>query len=165
MLAQEAGTSGNFSPDGTCGGRHGGWKAGNHETMLKACDKDGDGKLSDQEKAEARTAMQSEWLDKMFAEFDTNGDGKISVEEATARFENLSAKWKGKTEFESKLSEQEKTSMKSVATKWIQEMISKFDKDGDGQISKDEFVAGMKVARENAMEMHKQHHQQKEVSE
>ncbi|MGJ8697178.1 MAG: EF-hand domain-containing protein [Verrucomicrobiaceae bacterium] len=49
--------------------------------MLAKFDKDGDGKLSDEEKEAAREAQKAEFIKK----FDKDGDGKVSAEERPKR--------------------------------------------------------------------------------
>jgi len=58
--------------------------------IIKRFDKDGDGKLSDEEKAAARKAMQdrqragSDRMAEFIKKFDKDGDGKLSDEEKAA---------------------------------------------------------------------------------
>ena len=53
------------------------------EEIIKKFDKDGDGKLSDEEKAEARKAMEARRKE-MIGKFDKDGDGKLNEEERKA---------------------------------------------------------------------------------
>jgi hypothetical protein len=76
--------------------------------ILEKFDKDGDGKLNDEEAAAARTAMQAKRAE-MEAKFDKDGDGKLSDEEKKAMMEERKA-----------------------------EMLKRFDKDGDGTLSDEE---------------------------
>jgi Ca2+-binding EF-hand superfamily protein len=76
--------------------------------ILAKFDKDGDGKLSDEESKAAREAMQAKRKEAQ-SKFDTDGDGKISEEERKAMF----------------------------ATR-KKEMVAKFDKDGDGVLNDEE---------------------------
>ena len=71
------------TPDGA--GRPDGKKM--RERMLKQFDKDGDGQLSESEKATAKAAM-----DERKAKLDTDGDGKISDAERKAAHENMIAR-------------------------------------------------------------------------
>lgn len=57
---------------------------GMHEMMIRRFDKDGDGKLSAEEKREAK--------EQMMKRFDKNGDGKISAEEKQAAREFMKKK-------------------------------------------------------------------------
>jgi len=77
--------------------------------IVKEYDKDGDGKLSKEERKEARAAMKA----KALAEFDKDGDGKLNAEERKAAKESRAKKRK-------------------------ERMLKKFDKDGDGKLSKEE---------------------------
>jgi hypothetical protein len=57
------------------------------EEMIKKFDKDGDGKLSDDERAEARKAMEGDFAkrrEEMTKKYDKDGDGKLSDEEREA---------------------------------------------------------------------------------
>ncbi len=76
--------------------------------VLAKFDKDGDGKLNEEEAKAAREAMQARRKE-MEAKFDTDGDGKISEEERKAMMETRK-----------------------------KEIIAKFDKDGDGQLNDEE---------------------------
>jgi hypothetical protein len=86
--------------------------------ILKQFDKDGDGKLSEDERAAMRTAgeaRKAEFEKKMLEKFDTDKDGKLSDEE--------------------------KAAAKAAREK---EMLEKFDTDKDGKLSDEE----KKAARE-----------------
>jgi Ca2+-binding EF-hand superfamily protein len=77
--------------------------------MVKKFDKDGDGKLSDEERKameEARLAKVEEMKKQAIAKFDKDGDGKLNDEEKAAA----------------------RTANQAV-------MLKKFDTDGDGKIS------------------------------
>ncbi len=84
------------------------------EEMIKKFDKDGDGKLSEDEKDAAKAAMEKQMLEK----FDKDKDGKLSEEEKEAAKEARRAEMKKR-------------------------MLEKFDKDKDGKLS-DEEKAEMK---------------------
>jgi lipase chaperone LimK len=58
------------------------------EKVLEKFDKDGDGKLSPEERAAAREAL----VDRIMARFDKDGDGKLSREELAAALAALRAK-------------------------------------------------------------------------
>jgi len=95
--------------------------------MMKKFDKDGDGKLSDAEKAE----MKKEWESKkaaheaeMLKKFDKDGDGKLSEAE------------------KEEMMKERKAAMEAA-------MLKKFDKDGDGKLSDTE-----KAEMEKAMKEH-----------
>lgn len=65
--------------------------------VLKEFDKDGDGKLNDEEAKAARTAMQArreEARKKMLEQYDTDKDGKLNEEERKKMQEDMQAKRK-----------------------------------------------------------------------
>jgi Ca2+-binding EF-hand superfamily protein len=102
--------------------------------VIKKFDKDGDGKLSDEEhKAarEERKAMGDKRHEEMIKKFDKDGDGKLSDEERKAAREERQAQ-----------EEQRKA-----------EMIKKYDKDGDGKLSDEETKAAReeRIARRKAL--------------
>jgi hypothetical protein len=80
--------------------------------MVKEFDKDGDGKLSDDERTAMREAMKAkaeERRKEMIKKYDTDGDGKLSKEE------------------------REKAGADRKA-----EMLKRYDKNGDGELSQEE---------------------------
>jgi hypothetical protein len=87
--------------------------------IIEKFDKDGDGKLNEQER-EAAKAAREEMMEarrkEMLAKFDKDGDGKLSDEEEEA--------------------------MREARRKM---MMEKFDKDGDGELSDDEKAAMRKA--------------------
>ena len=85
------------------GGGGDGWHGKGHERMWKQFDKDGDGKLSDAEKADAWKSGVAEMRRKMFGELDTDADGKISTGEIQAKMEQMRGMCGGSKAFESKL--------------------------------------------------------------
>ena len=85
------------------------------QEMLKKFDKDGDGKLSPEERQAMREARKAEFEARhaeMLKKFDTDGDGQLSETERQAMREARKA-----------------------------EMLKKFDKDGDGKLSDEEKAA------------------------
>jgi hypothetical protein len=80
--------------------------------MLKKFDKDGDGKLSEDERKAMREAIQERHKDK-FKEFDKDGDGKLSKEEKEAMKAARKAEWLKKydTDGDGKLSDEERKAM------------------------------------------------------
>jgi Ca2+-binding EF-hand superfamily protein len=106
-----------------CG--HGGRHGGGHGGMWKQFDKDGDGKLSDQERADMKAAWAARRgarKKEMLANFDRDGDGQLSGEEkAQAR--------------------------KSGASEMRKKMFGELDTSGDGKISADEIQAKMEQMR------------------
>ena len=96
------------------------------QEMLKKFDKDGDGKLSDEERKAMRQEMKAvneKREAEMLKKFDTDGDGKLSDEEKKARREAMVIKRK--------------------------ELLEKYDADNDGKLSPEE----MKTAREAGEEL------------
>ncbi len=91
----------------------------NKEEILKKFDKDGDGKLNEEEKAQARKTMTANRRVPPFVleKFDKDGDGELNDEE--------------KAEARKAMEERRK------------EMIGKFDKDGDGKLNEEERKAAM----------------------
>lgn len=80
--------------------------------ILEKFDKDGDGKLNEEERKAARAArgeMDGARKKEMLKKFDTDGDGKLSDEEKTAMREEMKKK-----------------------------MLERFDKDGDGELNEEE---------------------------
>jgi len=80
--------------------------------IIEKFDKDGDGKLNEEEHAAAKAArgeMEADRKKEMIAKFDKDGDGTLNEEEKTAAREEMKKK-----------------------------MLEKFDKDGDGVLSEEE---------------------------
>ncbi len=115
--------------------------------MLAKFDKDGDGQLSAEEKTNAKKSGASEMRKKMFSALDTSGDGKLSTTEIQTKMEQMRGKCGEHKAFGSNLTEEEKAAMKSISEKWINEMVGKFDADGDGQVAEKELAAGMATLR------------------
>jgi Ca2+-binding EF-hand superfamily protein len=93
-----------------------GEKKGKHcekhrERMLEKFDADGDGKLSEEERAEAKAAMKA-YKEKMIAKYDTDGDGELSEEEKKAAKDAFIAKYDSNGD--GKLSEEERKSAKEA---------------------------------------------------
>ena len=107
------------------GNRHG-WHGRGHRSMWKQFDKDGDGELSDQERADAKAAWgarREARKTEMLAKFDKDGDGTLSAEEK-------SEAWK------------------SGAGEMRRKMFSELDKDADGKISTDEIQTKLETMRD-----------------
>ena len=83
----------------------------------------------------------------MFGVLDTSGDGTLSAAEIQAKIEQMRGTCEGHKAFDSKLTEEEKAAMKSISEKWINEMVSRIDADGDGQIAEEEVAAGVAALR------------------
>ena len=97
--------------------------------LLEKFDKDGDGKLSDEEKAAARKAMEASRRAEMLKKFDKDGDGKLSDEEKAAARKAM----------------EERRGGKGAPTDRRAAMLKKFDKDGDGKLSDEEKAAARKA--------------------
>jgi Ca2+-binding EF-hand superfamily protein len=98
--------------------------------ILAKFDKDGDGKLNEEERAAAKAAGEAKMEERkkeMIAKFDKDGDGTLSDEEKKAAREAA-----GDRPDPAKMEERKK------------EVIAKFDKDGDGKLNEEE----RKAARE-----------------
>ncbi len=96
--------------------------------VLKEFDKDGDGKLNEEERQAARTAMEAkreEARKKMLAEFDTDKDGKLSEDERKAMRTAMEAKRKA--------------------------LIEKYDADKDGKLGPEEIKAARDAGEELPM--------------
>jgi Ca2+-binding EF-hand superfamily protein len=106
------------------GGRHA-WHGRGHGGMWKQLDKDGDGELSDQERADAKAAWgarREARKTEMLANFDKDGDGELSAEE-------------------------KREAWKSGAGEMRKKMFVELDKDDDGKISTDEIQTKMETMR------------------
>ena len=134
-------------------GKHLGWFKHDqmpHGRILEKFDKDGDGKLSDEEKAAARQAREERWK-ALLAEYDKDGDGQLSDEEKAAAKADMG--WDGKRiperflarfdkDGDGQLSDEEMAAAKEAIRARMEErrkeMLAKYDKDGDGQLSEEE---------------------------
>ena len=106
--------------------------------LMKQFDKNGDGRLDEQERAEAKKAinekradlqqMRKKFAKDIIAKFDKDGDGKLDETELMAFMEEQ------RKAFES--DRQNRRPRKEFAPS--KEMLAKFDKDGDGKISRQE---------------------------
>ena len=104
-------------------------KAGrpSRDEMMKRFDTDGDGVLSDAEKAAMREAMRKErpapppMREEMLKRFDTNGDGQLSENERAAMQEKMREERGGPPRGERGASHDE--------------ILKRFDADGDGVLS------------------------------
>ena len=121
-----------------------------HKKLIEKFDADGDGKLSESEREEAKKAHR----ERMLAEHDKDGDGTLSDEERAAAKEAYHAKMKAERiarfdkDGDGELSEAEREAAKDAhKSKMKERMLKRFDEDGDGQLSEEERAAA-KAARE-----------------
>jgi Ca2+-binding EF-hand superfamily protein len=131
---------------------------------MKEFDKDGDGKLNDDERKammEARKAMGEKIRQAREKEFDKDGDGKLNDEEQKAMMDaNKAMREKFMKEREKefdkdgdgKLSDEERKDMMEkfkqrhpTAGPQFAEMVKRFDKDGDGKLNEEERKAMMEA--------------------
>lgn len=124
---------------------------------LKEFDKDGDGKLNDDERKammDARKALGEKMRKDREKEFDKNGDGKLDEAEKTAMMAAQTARMEQfkkarEKQFDKdgdgKLSDEERKAMMAEFQKrrpntgpQFQEMMKRFDKDGDGKFNDEE---------------------------
>ena len=103
----------------------GGHKQDRKARMMKRFDADGDGKLSESERAAAKEAGKKH-RDEMVKRHDTDGDGKLSETERAAAKEGRKARREGRRA----------------------KMMQKFDADGDGRLDKAEREARRKAHQE-----------------
>ncbi|MFC4993047.1 EF-hand domain-containing protein [Rubritalea tangerina] len=116
--------------------------------VMERFDKDGDGKLSDEERKEARDAIAKRYGsrgDKMQKEllkrFDKDGDGKLSEDERR----ELRRSWEKRKRGHSEWMEQAK-----------KRFMLQFDEDGDGQLSEEEKAKAKEVIAERMSELKKE---------
>jgi len=126
--------------------------------MLKRADTDGDGKVNRDEFIKARTAD----LEAAFGRIDADGDGKIDESEVKAAAERMRSPGAGGREGfrrpEGPRGERpDGGGPPAQGGEWPQrpgsgaggeEAFSRFDRDGDGKLSREEFAEGMARMRE-----------------
>lgn len=109
----------------------------NREEVLKKFDKDNDGKLSDDEKAEARKSMEEQFAkrrEEMTKKFDKDGDGKLSDDEREALRKEFGGRGPGGRG----------RGPGGPGGPGREEFLKRFDKDGDGKLSEEERAAARK---------------------
>lgn len=121
--------------------RPGGVGAPGRPEMIAKYDKDGDGKLSEEERKAMMEDLQKEAKErrkKLFETMDKDGDGKLTLEEYLAG--------------QPQLPNRPAVNRPGQASRDTPEMIAKYDKDGDGKLSDEERTAmrtdQMKTRRE-----------------
>lgn len=127
-----------------------------HKKILEKFDKDGDGKLSEDEKKAMREAIAKRRekfktiFEQLRQKYDSNGDGELSDDEKKAMREDLKRQHeefkaqmlqKYDADGDGKLSEDERKEAREAEK---QELVGMFDADGDGDLKGEE--------RENALQ-------------
>lgn len=161
------------------GSRKGPRDSERHKKMLERFDTDGDGKLSREERDEARKSLKSRLGDfgekkhqRMLKEFDVDGDGKLSEverekvrkvmrarrDQADGYLKKVKQKVMGQfdTDADSKLSaaemEKAKAHFSAEMKKMRQDLVSTYDRDGDGKLSHAEHKAAHTAERKVMLE-------------
>lgn len=125
----------------------------NLQQLLKEFDKDGDGKLSEQERAAAREFVQKRQAgnfgqrripEQVLKRFDKDGDGKLNEQEQAAARKAREEFMKRNGNASGRPNTQGRPDFK--------EILAKFDADGDGKLNDEEKAA----AREAAAKMRRQ---------
>ncbi len=105
--------------------------------VLQRFDKDGDGRLNEEERAAARAAWQAQGAERpemlhgqLVRRFDKDGDGKLNDEERKAAWE----------EFQKREGPR--------ADEFRARILQRFDKDGDGKLNEEERAAAEAAMRE-----------------
>ena len=139
-----------------------------HKEMMAKFDKDGDGKLSEDERAEAKAAHEARREEmkarheEMKKKFDADGDGKLSPEERKAAFEAQLASGdlpphmmkRIDTDGDGTVSDAEREAVRAQHEERRARMeerraqiMDKCDKDGDGELSEEERKACKELMR------------------
>jgi len=110
--------------------------------VVKRCDKDGDGKLSDDEKAAAEAARQARHAEiraKLLELFDADDDGRLNKEERKAAQDTrMELRWE------------------SLPDEVKERLTRRFDKDDDGKLSDKERKAAMTARRNRKQQRQKE---------
>ncbi|MCK6474641.1 MAG: hypothetical protein L6R28_23220 [Planctomycetes bacterium] len=121
------------NPDKAASGDHEGRLA--KKKILDQFDKDNDGKLNEEEKAEAMAALKDKKGDatpdqireRLKERFDADGDGKLSDEERAKMEEHLKKMQENKGEGDG--------GKHPMMEKFLERQKARFDKDGDGELN------------------------------
>ena len=109
--------------------------------IIKKFDKDGDGKLNEEERKAARAAGKArheEMRGKLLAEFDADKDGKLNEDERKAASKTrMELRWEG------------------LPAEAKERITKRFDKDGDGKLSDTERKAAIAARRHRKGQRHK----------
>jgi Ca2+-binding EF-hand superfamily protein len=123
------------------------------EEMMKKFDKDGDGKLNEEERAAVREEMKGR-KDELLKKFDADGDGKLSDAEREKIRKQLPGKGrklpppilaKFDKDGDGELNDEERAVAKKAWEARKEEALEKFDADGDGKLNPQERRAAMKA--------------------
>ena len=122
-----------------------GQRRGRYREAMKKYDKDGDGKLNDEERKAMRDAF-------ILRRYDKDGDGKLNEEEKAAAEEGRKQWEKRRAEYAKRVKEFDKDgdgelSREERRAMYEAMMLERYDKDGDGKLN-DEEEAAMEKARE-----------------
>ena len=119
--------------------------------MLKRADTDGDGTVSRDEFIKARTAR----LEQTFERMDANGDGKLDEQEAEAGAEQMRAMMAGgrggarRPDGARPQRPAGERPERPGAAAMGEQAFDRFDADGDGKLSREEFAEGMARMRQS----------------
>jgi Ca2+-binding EF-hand superfamily protein len=123
------------------------------EEMMKKFDKDGDGKLNEEERAAVREEMKRR-KDALLKKFDADGDGKLSDAEREKIRKQLPGKGrklppqilaKFDKDGDGELDDEERAVAKKAWEARKEEALEKFDADVDGKLNPEERRAAMKA--------------------
>jgi Ca2+-binding EF-hand superfamily protein len=120
-------------------------RRGRYQEFIKKYDKDGDGKLNDDERKAMRDAF-------VLRRYDKDGDGKLNDEEKAAAEKGRKEMEKRREEYAKRVKEFDKDgdgelSREERRAMYEAIMLERYDKDGDGKLNEDE-KAAMEKARE-----------------
>ena len=122
-------------------------KAATSQPILDKFDKDGDGKLDDDEQAAMHKAVAERRRQEMLKKYDKDGDGKLSKEERAAmpkpqpRQPSQEMLKKFDKDGDGKLNDEERAAAKAAREAERAQLVKEFDKDGDGKLGKEERAA------------------------
>lgn len=131
-----------------------GGRGGSREEMIKKYDKDGDGQLNEEERNTMREEMQQQGGGKqgegqqrggerlsaadLIAKFDADADGKLDATEVEAMMKEQQSRMQSQQGRRGGPNTQggQRSGPQGGASR--EEMLKKYDKDGDGQLSEEE---------------------------
>lgn len=124
---------GQWKPGGSGGAQQDKQRKEHRQEMLERFDKDGDGKLSEEEREAAKAFMRERAMERAsehFDELDTDGNGSLSREEFMAGVKQRMEKRREEMK--------QKRDRKEDRRDHRQELKAQFDKDGDGKLDQSE---------------------------